>query len=176
MKKAYTFVSMLLSCANASFAVELTSMDITEGSLMKRTFEYSGWGCDGNNLSPQLTWSELPEGTKSVAITVFDPDAPTESGFWHWLVTDIPISVKAIARGVDIEKLGAKQYQNDYGSQGFGGACPPKGDGMHRYQFTVWALPVAELGLSTDTPAAVVGYQLNTKSIGKARLTATYNR
>ena len=166
----------LLTVANAAAAIEINSMDITEGHHMKSTFEFSSWGCKGDNLSPQLTWSNIPEGTKSLAITVYDPDAPTESGFWHWVVSDIPVTVHAIARGVDIEKLGGKQYRNDYGTNSFGGACPPKLGGMHRYQFTVWALPVATLGLNTNTPAAVVGYQLNAKAIDKARLTATYSR
>lgn len=168
-------ITLLAVTANTS-AIELTSMDVAEGHHMKSTFEFSGWGCNGENLSPQLTWTDVPAGTKSLAITVYDPDAPTESGFWHWLVTDIPVTVHAIARGVDVEKLGARQYRNDYGNINFGGACPPQADGMHRYQFTIWALPDANLGLNPNTPAAVVGYQLNAKAIDKKTLTATYTR
>lgn len=177
MKSIQTIIgtASLLIMSHAH-SIELTSMDIREGHHMESTFEFASWGCTGSNLSPQLSWRNLPKGTKSLAVTVYDPDAPTESGFWHWIVTDIPVTVHAIARGVDIEKLGAKQFRNDYGNKSFGGACPPKKDGMHRYQFTVWALPVSKLDLDTDTPAAVVGYQLNAKALGKARLTTTYHR
>lgn len=177
MNNLIKFASIaVLALTSRVNAIELSSMDIAEGQHMKSTFEFSGWGCNGENLSPQLSWSSVPAGTKSLAITVYDPDAPTESGFWHWLVTDIPVTVHAIARGVDVEKLGAKQYRNDYGNNNFGGACPPEADGMHRYQFTVWALPEAKLGLGPNTPAAVIGYQLNVKAIDKKTLTATYNR
>ncbi|MCV5656218.1 YbhB/YbcL family Raf kinase inhibitor-like protein, partial [Escherichia coli] len=86
------------------------------------TFEYSGWGCDGANQSPQLMWKDVPKGTKSFAITAYDPDAPTGSGFWHWIAFDIPASVNELPRGVDISKLGGKESRIDYGTTGFGGA------------------------------------------------------
>ncbi|WP_260260600.1 YbhB/YbcL family Raf kinase inhibitor-like protein [Vibrio intestinalis] len=157
-------------------AFELTSSDIQEGHPMAKTFEYKGWGCDGGNVSPQLSWQDPPQGTKSFAITVYDPDAPTESGFWHWVAFDIPASVRELPRGVDIKKLGGQETRIDYNSVGFGGACPPVGDGMHRYQFTVWALPTKKLNLTQDTPAAVVGFNLNSMALDKARLTATYTK
>jgi len=157
-------------------AFELLSKDIQEGHPMAKTFEYSGWGCDGGNESPQLMWSDAPTGTKSFAITAYDPDAPTGSGFWHWVAFNLPASVSEVPRGVNIEKFAGKESGIDYGSIGFGGACPPKGDGMHRYQFTIWALPTEELNLNENTPSAVVGYTLNSMALGKAKLTATYTR
>ncbi|WP_231908797.1 YbhB/YbcL family Raf kinase inhibitor-like protein [Marinomonas sp. TW1] len=124
----------------------------------------------------QLTWADAPAGTKSYAITTYDPDAPTGSGWWHWISFNIPAKVSSLSRGADMKSLGAIELKSDYGSTGFGGACPPKGDGMHRYQFTVWALPVEKLDLNASVSAAIVGYTLNSMAIGKAKLTATYNR
>ncbi|MCG9749799.1 YbhB/YbcL family Raf kinase inhibitor-like protein [Vibrio brasiliensis] len=165
-----------MAYSGASNALQLTSQDIEEGHPMAKTFEYSGWGCDGGNLSPQLSWQDIPQGTKSFAITAYDPDAPTGSGFWHWIALDIPAKTTQLPRGANISELGGQEVRIDYGSVGFGGACPPVADGMHRYQFTVWALPKAELGLNKDTPAAVVGFTLNSIALDKATLTATYTR
>lgn len=165
-----------LLVAGTSQALQLTSDDIQEGHPMAKTFEYSSWGCDGGNLSPQLSWKDAPAGTKSFAITAYDPDAPTGSGFWHWIALDIPADVHQLPRGANMSKLGGKEVRIDYGTVGYGGVCPPAGDGMHRYQFTVWALPKAELGLTKDTPAAVVGFTLNSIALDKATLTATYTR
>ncbi|MBN3494335.1 YbhB/YbcL family Raf kinase inhibitor-like protein [Vibrio neptunius] len=176
--KATTLALMTtgLMLSGNTFAFVLTSQDIQEGYPMEKTFEFSGWGCSGDNLSPQLSWNNAPKGTKSFAITAYDPDAPTESGFWHWIALDIPASVNQLPRGADISKLGGLETRIDYGTKGFGGACPPVGDGMHRYQFTVWALPKAKLELGEDTPAAVVGFTLNSIAIAKTTLTATYTR
>lgn len=96
------------------------------------------------------------------------------SGFWHWIAFNIPASVSKLPQGVDMTKLGATVARNDYGSHSFGGACPPAGDGMHRYKFTVWALPVAKLDLNKDTPAAVIGFTLNSMALAKSTLTATF--
>ncbi|WP_159738227.1 YbhB/YbcL family Raf kinase inhibitor-like protein [Vibrio atypicus] len=171
-----TLLTTAVLTSGVANAFDISSKDIQEGHPMAKTFEFSSWGCDGSNVSPQLQWSHAPEGTKSFAITVFDPDAPTGSGFWHWIATDIPASVSELPRGVNIKKLGGQEHRIDYGSVGFGGACPPEGDGMHRYQFTVWALPKAKLGLDANTPAAVVGFTLNSMALDKAKLTATYTR
>lgn len=156
----------------------LTSPDIQEGHFMAKTFEFNGFGCDGPNRSPALQWQHAPQGTQSYAVTVFDPDAPTGSGFWHWLVVDLPLSVTGLAQGAGNAPLpaGARAFNNDYGIQDFGGACPPPGHGMHRYQFTVWALPAAKLDVPDGASAAVVGFMLNATALGKATLTATYAR
>lgn len=176
-KMGLTLLSITgLTISTAANALQLTSDDIQEGHPMAKTFEYSGWGCSGANLSPQLSWKEIPQGTKSFAITAYDPDAPTGSGFWHWIAIDIPAQTTQLPRAANISELGGKEIRIDYGSVGFGGACPPISDGMHRYEFTVWALPKAELGLDKNTPAAVVGFTLNSIALDKARLTATYTR
>jgi Raf kinase inhibitor-like YbhB/YbcL family protein len=157
----------------------LTSPDIQEGHFMAKTFEFNGFGCDGPNLSPALNWSNPPTGTQGFAITVFDPDAPTGSGFWHWLVSGVPATVMSLAQGAASTgelPAGCRTFKNDYGIQTFGGACPPQGHGMHRYQFTVWALPDADLAIPDDASAAVVGFMLNATAIAKATLTTTYAR
>lgn len=157
----------------------LSSSDIAEGHFMAKSFEFNGFGCDGPNLSPALAWQHPPAGTKGFAITVFDPDAPTGSGFWHWLVSGIPASVTELAQGAASTgelPVGSRTFRNDYGALNFGGACPPVGHGMHRYQFTVWALPAADLAVPDEASAAVVGFMLNATALGKATLTATYAR
>lgn len=161
-----------------STVFQLTSPDIIEGHFMAKTFEFNGFGCDGPNLSPALNWQNAPAGTQSFAVTVFDPDAPTGSGFWHWLVLDIPATVTSLAQGAGNGQLpaGSRSFNNDYGIKEFGGACPPEGHGMHRYQFTVWALPESTLAVPDGASAAVVGFMLNATAIGKATLTATYAR
>lgn len=160
-----------------TMALELTSSDIEEGSRMSKTFEFEGFGCDGKNLSPALNWTDVPKGTKSFAITAYDPDAPTGSGWWHWVATDIPATVTSLARGAaSATKFAGQQHNNDYGFAGFGGACPPKGHGMHRYQFTVWALPTETLGTPEGASNAIIGYFLKNSAIDQATLTATYAR
>ncbi|MFN1533835.1 MULTISPECIES: YbhB/YbcL family Raf kinase inhibitor-like protein [Vibrio harveyi group] len=177
MKAITTSVLALsLLAVGSAQAFELTSKDIQEGHPMAKTFEYNSWGCNGGNQSPQLMWKDAPAGTKSFAITAYDPDAPTGSGFWHWVAFNIPVSVSELPRAVNIEKLGGKESRIDYGTVGFGGVCPPEADGMHRYQFTVWALPTEKLNLDENTPAAVVGFTLNSMALDKAKLTATYTR
>ncbi|KKO45953.1 kinase inhibitor [Arsukibacterium ikkense] len=156
----------------------LNSPDITEGHFMAKAQEFDGFGCNGNNVSPELNWQGAPAGTKSFALTVFDPDAPTSSGFWHWLVADIPADAHGLARSAGKGSLppGCRSFKNDYGSKDFGGACPPEGHGMHRYQFTVWALPEDTLAVPDDASAAVVSFMLHANALGKATLTATYAR
>ena len=161
---------------NCKFTV--TSPDIQEGHFMAKTFEFNGFGCDGPNLSPELRWQNVPAGTQSFAVTVYDPDAPTGSGFWHWLVLDIPADVNGLAQGAGNGTLpvGCRSFNNDYGIKEFGGACPPEGHGMHRYQFTVWALPTPVLAVPDGASAAVVGFMLHANALAKATLTATYAR
>ncbi len=157
-------------------SLELTSPDIREGERMAKTFEFKGFGCSGENLSPALRWNKLPEGTQSIAITSYDPDAPTGSGWWHWIATDLPAEISELPRGADIASLGGREFKNDYGNNDFGGACPPPGHGMHRYQFTVWALPETKLEVPDNASPALVGYMLNSMALDSATLTATYAR
>src|SRR5438093_5962249 len=125
-----------------------------------------GFGCQGNNQSPHLAWSGAPAETKSFAVTCFDPDAPTGSGFWHWVVVNIPPHVTALEMGTGDSasgKLpaGALQVRTDFGAPGYGGPCPPQGDHPHRYLFTVHAVSLAQLPVTADTSAAVVGFYLH---------------
>ncbi|MDU7579220.1 YbhB/YbcL family Raf kinase inhibitor-like protein [Aeromonas sp.] len=154
-------------------AMTLKSTDIREGESMDKVFSFNGFGCSGENRSPQLSWQSLPAGTQSVAITAYDPDAPTGSGWWHWLVVNLPASQSELPSNASGKLKQGLELGTDYGTQGYGGPCPPAGHGMHRYQFTVWALPKA-LEVKANTPPAMVGYMLNSLALGKATLTATF--
>lgn len=162
-------------------AFTLTSPDIAADSTIDRKFEFDGFGCSGENKSPVLKWSGAPAGTKSYAVTLYDPDAPTGSGFWHWFVVDIPADAAGLAAnagaigGANLPK-GAKHVRIDYGISGFGGPCPPEGDPPHRYIFTVHALKVERLGIPADATAAVAGFMVSANSLGKASFTAKYGR
>jgi Raf kinase inhibitor-like YbhB/YbcL family protein len=142
--------------------------------------EEFGFGCAGGNKSPHLKWSGAPAGTKSFAVTCFDPDAPTGSGFWHWVVVNIPPNENElkIGAGNNASSLppGALQTRTDFGTPGYGGPCPPAGDHPHRYLFTVFAVSAERLQVSPDTSAAVVGFQLNFNTLAKASLMGLYKR
>lgn len=142
---------------------------------------FDGWGAGGKNVSPALAWSGAPPETRSYAVTVYDPDAPTGSGFWHWQVFNIPASVTEFAAGVgDVKRgiapPGAVQGRNDYGQPGYGGPCPPPGDKPHRYVFTVFALRVERIDLDASATAAMIGFQLNGNALAKTSFIAYYAR
>ena len=160
---------------------KLTSPDIPADGSIAPVFESDMFGCGGANQSPVLQWSGAPEGTKSFAVTVYDPDAPTGSGWWHWMVINIPASVtelKANAGDKSGANLpdGARQMRNDYGIYAWGGMCPPPGDKPHRYIFTVHALSVDRLDIPEDATTAVGGFMINANTIAKASFTSTYAR
>jgi len=134
---------------------------------------FQGFGCEGGNQAPNLTWSGAPDGTRSFAVTVYDPDAPTGSGWWHWFAFNIPADVTKLPSG-DVVPEGAVELKNDYGSIGFGGACPPPGE-VHRYQFTVHALGTV-LELDNTVSNALAGYMVNANSLASASITAVYTR
>ena len=162
-------------------AFTLTSPDIADGSTIAQSFEFDGFGCSGRNQSPVLRWSGAPEGTKGFAVNVYDPDAPTGSGFWHWYVIDLPASVSELpanagAKGGAHLPAGARQIRNDYGQYAWGGMCPPPGDNPHRYIFTVHALSVERIDVPDDAPAALAGFMVNAHTLAKASFTATYGR
>lgn len=175
MKKILS-LSLFMAASFSAVALEITSTDIQEGSRMNKQYEFNGFGCKGANISPALAWSNPPVGTKSYAITAFDPDAPTESGFWQWVVIDIPAQITSLKKGESGKLTAGIERTNDYGTKGYGGPCPPVGGGMHRYQFTVWALPSEKLAIPANASNAVVGYMLNLTALGKKALTATYVR
>jgi Raf kinase inhibitor-like YbhB/YbcL family protein len=151
----------------------LTSPDIAEGQQLSNAFVFQGFGCEGENTAPTLAWSGAPEGTQSFAVTVYDPDAPTGSGWWHWFAFNIPADVMELPGG-DAMPAGAIELANDYGATGFGGACPPPGD-VHRYQFTVHALGTT-LDLDDSVSNALAGFMVNANSLASSTITAVYNR
>jgi Raf kinase inhibitor-like YbhB/YbcL family protein len=180
MKRALGFVVAALLAGNA-LAFELASPDpeVKNGRLMTKVQEYKGFGCNGDNLSPALEWKNVPPGTKSFAVTVFDPDAPTGSGWWHWIVYDIPASATGLPAGAVVLAplpAGAKQGRNDYGERNYGGACPPAGDRAHHYIFTVHALKVDKLNVPEDASAALIGFNIQANRLGLAKMTTTYSR
>jgi Raf kinase inhibitor-like YbhB/YbcL family protein len=155
----------------------LTSKDI-QGQL-EFAQEFNGFGCSGKNISPELSWSGAPKGTKSFAITMYDPDAPTGSGFWHWSVIDIPKETKSIASNASALKTlpkGSMEGRTDYGTYGYGGMCPPQGDSAHQYMFTIHALDVEKLGVGQDASAAVIGFMINAHTIEKSSVVGYYQR
>ncbi|MER8237270.1 YbhB/YbcL family Raf kinase inhibitor-like protein [Streptomyces sp. NPDC094049] len=155
-------------------AFTVVSDDIAPGGVLKDAQVYAA-----GNTSPQLRWEGFPAETKSFAVTCFDPDAPTGSGFWHWVLFDIPASVTELPAGVGsgaFEGLpaGATHVRNDYGSKDFGGAAPPAGDPAHRYVFTVYAVDSERLGPDGDVSPAVVGFNLRFHTLGRAQLVGEY--
>jgi len=165
-----------------TLAFELTSADFAAGEPIPETFAFDGFGCTGDNVSPALAWRDIPEGTASFALMVHDPDAPTGgAGFWHWIVLDIPADVRELRQGAgstepDAMPEGVTQVANDYGVPGWGGPCPPEADDPHRYNFTLYALPMAELDVPEGASKAVTGFIVNANAIGTATLQGTYDR
>ena len=163
--------------------MSLQSEEISDGSTIKDEQVANVFGCKGGNKSPSLSWSDAPSEAKSFAITVYDPDAPTGSGFWHWVVFNIPAVTRAIPKNAGNVKAklmpkGAIQSRTDFGTDGYGGPCPPQGDKPHHYIFTVYAVDEDKLQFARDhnVSAAVVGFELHFHSKAKASLTATYGR
>lgn len=180
MKRFLGFAFAALLAGNAmAFELVSTDPDVKMGKPLPKAQEYKGFGCNGDNLSPALEWKNAPSGTKSFAVTVYDPDAPTGSGWWHWVVYNIPATATGLPGGAGVKEAlpaGAKQGRNDFGDRNFGGACPPSGDKPHHYIFTVHALKVDKINVPEDASPALVGYNIIANRIGLAKLTTTYSR
>ena len=184
MKKlTLTFCILFFGYVTAANAGDLTlsSSTVKPNSVLSQNQVFNGFGCSGKNISPALKWSDAPKETKSFSLTVYDPDAPTDSGWWHWVVYNIPADVNELAEGTGdaagaLMPKGAMQGRTDFGTPGFGGACPPAGDKPHRYVFTVYALKVEKIDVPADASAAMVGFMINANKIGKASFTANYSR
>jgi Raf kinase inhibitor-like YbhB/YbcL family protein len=181
--KKHIFIIFLTVILSASLAFAdgftLNSNDIS-GQLSENQV-FNGFGCTGKNISPHLMWENAPKDAKSFAVTMYDPDAPTGSGWWHWLIFDIPANVGSLPAGAgnpekNLAPKGSTQSMTDYKMQGFGGACPPVGDRPHRYIFTVYAVKVEKLGLDATASPATVGFYLNQNVIAKASIIAYFSR
>ena len=157
----------------------LTSPDIKADSTIASLHVHGG--CGGQNVSPALEWHNPPPGTRGFALTMYDPDAPTGSGWWHWVLFDLPQTTTSLARGAGNPGNAALpgtaiQSRNDYGEAGYGGPCPPAGDRPHRYVFTIHALKVGKLDAPRDASCAMVGFMINANKIETASFTAYYGR
>jgi len=158
----------------------LSSTDLTEGGRIAEAQVFNEFGCKGGNVSPALSWGGAPAGTQSFALLVHDPDAPTGSGWWHWVVYNIPASTTSLPAGAGDPKkklmpAGAVQGRTDYGSVGYGGPCPPPGK-PHHYHFQLYALKVAKLDLPADASPAMVGFNARAQALGRAEIVALYGR
>ena len=162
-----------IGAGDAAEPFRLTSSTIAEGQQLDTAQVFQGFGCEGANAAPDLSWSGAPDGTESFAVTVYDPDAPTGSGWWHWFAFNIPADVTALPGGEAMPE-GATELKNDYGTVGFGGACPPPGE-VHRYQFTVHALGTT-LDLGDGVSNALAGFMVRANSLASASITAVYTR
>jgi Raf kinase inhibitor-like YbhB/YbcL family protein len=179
---AATMVAAPIPSARAGGAGKFTlsSPDIAEGKTIAAAQVFNGFGCSGGNVSPALSWSNAPAGTQSFALLMHDPDAPTGSGWWHWVVYNIPVGTSSLPAGAGDPKkslmpAGAVQGRTDFGSPGYGGPCPPPGK-PHRYYLRLYALKVAKLEVPADATAALVGFNVNAVAIDKAELMGLYGR
>lgn len=163
----------------AQFTV--TSEDVTQGDALNDAQASGKMGAGGEDVSPQLSWSDFPEGTKSFAVTILDPDAPTASGFWHWAVFNIPTSTTSLPADAGNEsgdKLpqGAVQLKNDAGMVGYVGAAPPENHGVHNYHVVVHAVDVESLDIPAEATPAFLGFNLFFHTLGRARIIGTYEQ
>ena len=169
-----------LAGASAANALTLTSPDIKPGGKIAEEQVFNAGGCSGKNLSPELSWSGAPKGTKSFAVNVYDPDAPTGSGFWHWWVANIPASATSLAKGAGDAAgaglpAGSLQVRNDFSMVGYGGPCPPKGK-PHHYRITVFALDLDKLDIDANASPAVVGFNVHFHTLASATLVGLYGQ
>jgi len=158
----------------------LTSPDIAAGRKIASAQIFSSFGCSGQNISPALSWSHAPQGTQSFALLVHDPDAPTGSGWWHWLVYNIPATASSLPAGAGDPKMrslpgGALQGRSDFGTYAYGGPCPPPGK-LHHYHFRLYALKVPKLDVPADASAAFIAFNVHANEIGETQIMATYSR
>jgi Raf kinase inhibitor-like YbhB/YbcL family protein len=157
----------------------LRSPSFDAGAMVPESYIFKGHGCQGKNMSPALEWEGAPEGTRSFAVTVFDPDAPSDGGWRHWTVVNIPAEVTSLEENASLRHQlpeGALEVENDFGDTGYGGPCPPRGDKAHRYVFTVYALKTDKLNVDSDADRLSVETNLNNYILGKATFTVKYGR
>ena len=158
-------------------ALTVSSTSIVHEGRLPEAQVFDGWGLTGGNVSPQLSWSGAPDGTRGYAVTCFDPDAPTPSGFWHWLLVGIPADVTHLDAGAGTAATapeGAFHVSNDFGDKRYDGAAPPAGDQPHRYLFAVHALDTDDLGLDDTASAAVTAFTMGMHTLARGVISATY--
>lgn len=177
---AIVYIAFHVMAATPDKEFRVLSPDFADGVALDDRLTHSQFGCWGADRSPLLSWSGAPAGTQSYAVTLFDPDAPTGSGWWHWLVIDIPATTKGLPATSPGAKPAlwpatAREMRNDFGAAGYGGPCPPPGP-SHRYVLTVFALGVAKLDLPDDASAAMVGYLINANALARVRIVSLYGR
>lgn len=160
-------------------AFRLSAPDLTAKGRITAQHVYNGMGCTGQNISPTLSWTGAPAGTRSFAVTAYDPDAPTGSGWWHWVMYNIPADATGLAAGAGNGRnapRGSQQGNTDFGTKGYGGPCPPVGDKPHRYYFTAYALKVDKLDVPGNATAAYIGFNINANKLARARVIGLYGR
>ena len=178
MKKLFFFILALLAFSSASALAGLKIKTVLKpGTKMPEENVFDGFGCTGKNISPEIQWSGAPKDTKYFALTVYDPDAPTGSGWWHWLAFNMPPTATKLAANASKDGMpeGTVQSKTDFGKPGYGGPCPPKGHKTHHYIFRVFALK-AKIDLDEEASPAMVGYYLNQNKLAEAAVTFTYKR
>jgi Raf kinase inhibitor-like YbhB/YbcL family protein len=173
----YLIALLLFLYSSAAFAL---NVEISDGnnSYLQEKHVYNGFGCSGGNAIPMISWSDIPEKAKYISVTVCDPDAPTGGGWWHWVITNIPVEkfdgINA-NNYADIMKSGAVESMTSFGQTGYGGPCPPEGNLAHRYVFKAYALE-NELSVSPTDQPGLMGFQLNTQAIATASSVLLYGR
>lgn len=165
-------LTLLAALSETTAAMELKSASFDDGGTIPVRHSLGEFGCHGQNVSPALAWRDAPAGTKSFAVTMFDPDAPTGSGWWHWVLVNIPADVTVLAEGRRPEE--ALAIRTDFGTAGYGGPCPPVGAEPHRYVVTVYALDVDRLPLDVMASGAMAGFMINGHLLAKASITGLF--
>ena len=185
MRKIISVFFSSLLVTNAAYAAKtsfsVSSDEVKKGGTIKEAQVFNGFGCTGGNVSPSLHWKGVPAGTQSFAVTMYDPDAPTGNGWWHWVVFNIPANVMGLEKGAGNPNAttlsaGAIQSRTDFGKPGYGGPCPPVGDKPHNYIFTVYALKTDKLPLDENSGSATVGFYIHRNTLAKAVLKAKFGR
>ncbi|MEO9137245.1 MAG: YbhB/YbcL family Raf kinase inhibitor-like protein [Casimicrobiaceae bacterium] len=182
IRAATLLTTFSLAAGTAQAPFKLASRDFQPGGTLHDEQAFNAFGCTGQNVSPELRWSGAPADTKSFALLLHDPDAPTGgAGWWHWIVYNIPVGTAELRKGAgnaDGSALppGAASAVTDYGTTGYGGPCPPEGDKAHRYVFALYALSVAKLDVPKGATASVAGFMINANAIAQTTLIGIYGR
>ena len=179
--KILFFTVLSLLTLKLSFGQTFTLKSADLGGQFTNEFVAGNFGCNGSNKSPELNWENAPGGTASFAVTMYDMDAPTGSGFWHWVIVDIPANVLELKQGAGDVKagnapVGCLQSINDTGQPGYQGPCPGEGEAPHHYLITVYALKTAKLGTTSNSTATLTGFLLNKQALAKASIVAYFKR